>query len=175
LFTNGNLREGQRVLIHAAAGGAGHFAVQFAKLKGAYVIGTASAHNEAFLCELGVDEFVDYTAARFEDAVKAVDLVIDLVGFGTAERSLKFLKKGGTLVCCVTAPPFEAAAQQGVEAKYVMGQSSAELLTEIARLIDSGRVKPHLQQVFNFDQIHQALQLSQGRHVCGKLAVTVAD
>ena len=175
LFTNGNLQAGQRVLIHAAAGGVGHFAVQLAKWKGADVIGTASAHNEAFLRELGVDEFVDYTATPFETVVKDVDVVIDLVGYGTAERSLKILKKGGTLVCCVTVPPFEAAAQQGVDAKYVMGQSSAELLAEIARLIEAGQVKPHLQQVFPFDQIHEALALSQTKHVRGKLAVTIAN
>ena len=175
LFTNGNLQAGQRVLIHAAAGGVGHFAVQFAKMKNAYVIGTASAHNEAFLRELGVDEFVDYEAAPFESVVKDVDLVIDLVGFGTAERSLKILKRGGTLVCCVTVPPFEAAAQQEVEAKYVMGKSDADILNEIGQLIDSGRVKPSIQQVFQFEQIHQALALSQTKHVRGKLAVTVAN
>jgi NADPH:quinone reductase-like Zn-dependent oxidoreductase len=175
LFTNGNLQEGQRVLIHAAAGGVGHFAVQFAKMKNAYVIGTASAHNEAFLRELGVDEFIDYGAVPFETAAKDIDLVVDLVGFGTAERSLKVLKRGGTLVCCVTLPPFEAAAQQEVEAKYVMGQSNSDLLNQIAGLIDAGQVKPHLQQVFKFDQIHEALQLSQSKHVRGKLAVTLAD
>ena len=175
LYTNGNLQPGQRVLIHAAAGGVGHFAVQFAKITGAYVIGTASAHNEAFLRELGVDEFINYEAAPFETVAKDVDLVVDLVGFGTAERSLKVLKRGGTLVCCVTMPPFEAAAQEGIEAKMVMGQSDSDLLNQIAALIDAGKVKPNIQQVFKFDEIHQALDLSQGRHVRGKLAVTLPE
>ena len=175
LFTNGNLQEGQRVLIHAAAGGVGHFAVQLAKWKKAYVIGTASASNEAFLLETGVDEFIDYNTVPFETTIKDIDLVIDLVGFGTAERSLPMLKKGGTLVCCVTPPPLEAAEEVGIATKYVAGQSSSELLTEIARLIDSGQVTPYVQQVFTFAQIGEALQLSKARHVRGKLAVTIED
>jgi NADPH:quinone reductase-like Zn-dependent oxidoreductase len=175
LFTVADLREGQRVLIHAAGGGVGHFAVQLAKIKGAYVIGTASARHEAFLRELGVDEFVDYTAVPFESVVKDVDVVLDTVGFDTAERSLEVIKPGGTLVCIVTPPSFEAAAERQINAKYIGAQPSTELLTEIAQLIDAGQIKPRLQQVFNFDQIHDALQLSQMLHVQGKLAVTIDD
>jgi NADPH:quinone reductase-like Zn-dependent oxidoreductase len=147
--------------------------VQFAREKGAYVIGTASARHEAFLRELGVDEFVDYGAAPFESVVKDVDLVLDAVGFDTAERSLQVLKPGGTLVCIVTPPPFEAAAERQIQAKFVAGQPSNELLTEIAQYVDAGRIKPRLQEVFEFDQIHDAMQLSQMLHVQGKLAVTV--
>jgi NADPH:quinone reductase-like Zn-dependent oxidoreductase len=174
LFMTADLQAGQRVLIHAAAGGVGHFAVQFAKVKGAYVIGTASAPHEAFLRELGADEVIDYSKTPFETVVKDVDVVLDAVGFDTTERSLQVLKPGGTLACIVTPPPMEAAAQLQIHAKYVGGQPTTELLTEIAQLIDTGRVKPHLQQEFKFDQIHDALQLSQGLHVRGKLAVTIA-
>jgi NADPH:quinone reductase-like Zn-dependent oxidoreductase len=175
LYTLGDLREGQRVLIHAAAGGVGHFAVQFAKMSKAYVIGTASANNEAFLRETGVDEFVDYNATPFESLIKEVDLVIDAVGFGTAERSLQVIKRGGMLVCAVTPPPFEAAAELEIGAKYLAGYATSELLDKISELIDAGTVKPYIQQIFSFDQIQQAMQLSQGRHVRGKLAVTIAD
>lgn len=171
LFTTANLREGQRILIHAAAGGVGHFAVQFAKLKGAYVIGTASARHEAFLSELGVDEIIDYTAVPFENVVKDVDVVFDTVGFDTAERSLQVLKPGGTLLCIVTPPNFEAAAQRQINAHFIAAQPSTETLAEIAQLVDAGWIKPRLQQVFKFDEIHDALQLSQMMHVQGKLSV----
>lgn len=173
LFLAADLREGQRILIHAAAGGVGHFAVQLAKMKGAYVIGTATTRHEAFLRQLGVDEFVDYAATPFEDVVKDVDVVFDTVGFGTAERSLPTLKPGGTLACIVTPPPFEAAAERQINAKFVSEQPTTRLLTELAQIIDAGRIRPYLQQTFRFDQIHDALQLSQGLHVQGKLAVTM--
>src|SRR5216683_2520023 len=98
LFDAGGLSAGQRVLIHAAAGGVGSFAVQLAKWKGAYVIGTASAHNHEFLRGLGADETIDYTAVRFEDAVQDVDLVLDAMAGETQKRSWKTLKPGGILV-----------------------------------------------------------------------------
>jgi NADPH:quinone reductase-like Zn-dependent oxidoreductase len=175
LFLTANLQAGQRVLIHAAAGGVGHFAVQFAKMKGAYVIGTASARHEAFLRKLGADEVVDYTTTPFESVVKDVDVVLDAVGFETTERSLQVIKPGGILACIVTPPNYEAAAERGIQAKYVSEQPSTELLTEIALLIDAGRIKPYIQKVFNFEQINDALHTSQMLHVQGKLAVTVED
>ena len=174
LFTHGNLRAGQRVLIHAAAGGVGHFAVQFAKMTGAHVIGTASSSNEAFLSENGVDEFIDYNAGPFEARLKDIDLVIDAVGYGTAERSLPIIKRGGAIVCMVTPPPFESCSAQQIGATYLASYCTSELLNEISVLIDSGKIKPYLQEVFTFDRIHEAMQLSQGRHVRGKLAISIA-
>lgn len=174
LYTCGDLKAGQRVLIHAAAGGVGHFAVQLAKMTGAYVIGTASSQNEAFLSETGVDEYVDYNRVAFESLLKDVDLVIDAVGYGTAERSLQIIKPSGVLVCMVTPPPFEEAAKLQIGAKYLASHASTDLLNEIAKLIDTGKLKPYIQQVFKFEEIHQAMQLSQGRHVRGKLAVAIA-
>lgn len=173
IFTNGNLNAGQRILIHAAAGGVGHLAVQFAKVKGAYVIGTGSAGSEAFIRGLGADEFVDYNAAPFETVVKDVDVVLDGVGYDTAERSIKVLKSGGTLVCVVTPPPFEVAAQHGVQAKYVGMQPSGAHLAEITELIDSGQVKVNIQQVMKYEQVQDAIRLIQGRHVRGKIVLTV--
>jgi NADPH:quinone reductase-like Zn-dependent oxidoreductase len=98
LFDAGGLSAGQRVLIHAAAGGVGSFAVQLAKWKGAYVIGTASAHNHEFLCGLGADETIDYNTRRFEDEVHDVDMVLDAMAGETQKRSWKTLKPGGILV-----------------------------------------------------------------------------
>jgi len=101
LFEVAQLSAGQKVLIHAAAGGVGNFAVQLAKARGAYVIGTASSKNHPLLNELGVDQAVDYRKTRFEDVVREVDVVLDTVGGETQERSFKVLKKGGILVSLV--------------------------------------------------------------------------
>src|SRR5579864_2585188 len=98
LFDAGGLSAGQRVLIHAAAGGVGSFAVQFAKWKGAHVIGTASARNAELVRSFGADQFIDYRSTRFDDVVKDADVVFDTVGGDTQERSWKVLKKGGILV-----------------------------------------------------------------------------
>lgn len=173
LFMQADLQPGQRILIHAAAGGVGHFAVQFAKMKGAYVIGTASTPRHDFLKSLGADELVDYTTTPFESVVKDVDVVFDTIGFDTTVRSFGVLKPGGTIVSIVTPPDFEAAGKLGINAKFFGGQSSTEILTQIAELVDAGKVKPFLQEVYNFDQIHDAMQASQGQHVQGKLGVVM--
>jgi NADPH:quinone reductase-like Zn-dependent oxidoreductase len=173
LFVQANLQEGQRVLIHGASGGVGHFAVQFAKLKNAYVLGTASARHEGFLRDLGVDEVIDYTTTPFETVVKDVDVVLDTIGFDTAVRSLEVLKPGGTIVGIVSPAPFEAAAERQIEVKFFGGEANTQLLTEIAQMIDAGQLKPYVQQIFEFGSIHDALQLSQELHVQGKLVVSI--
>lgn len=153
LFDAGELSAGQTVLIQAAAGGVGHIAVQLAKWTGARVIGTASARNEDFLREIGVDEFIDYRTTRFEDVVRDVDVVldavvrdadddIDVLAGETLERSWSVLKKNGVLVSICTIPSPETAAKYGVRGKYILAQSNAAQLTEIAGLVDAGHVKP---------------------------------
>jgi NADPH:quinone reductase-like Zn-dependent oxidoreductase len=173
LIGEANIQPGQRVLIHAAAGGVGHFAVQFAKLKGAYVIGTASARNEDFVRGLGADEFVNYEAALFETVVKDVDVVFDTVGFDTSARSIQVMKPGGLLIGIVTPVPVELAAEHQVQAKFFSAEANSEQLTEIANLIDAGKVIPHVSQVLKLDQAREALQQSQSGHVKGKLIMTV--
>ncbi len=172
LFDIANITKGQRILIHAAAGGVGHYAVQFAKLKGAYVIGTGSAQNEAFIRELGADEFVDYPNTPFESVVKDVDVVFDTVGYDTTERSCQVLKSGGIMVCIVTPPTPEEQAKYNIIVKYYGAHPDAAQLAEITQLIDAGQVKPCINQVMQFEQVHEALQLSQGRHVRGKLVLS---
>ena len=110
LFDEAKLEPGQRVLIHAASGGVGNFAVQFAKWKGAHVIGTGSAGSAGFVRSLGVDEFIDYRSTRFEEVVKDADVVFDTIGGETQERSWSVLKKGGVLVSIVQ-PPSEQSAK----------------------------------------------------------------
>ena len=112
LFDHGKLLAGQTVLIHAAAGGVGSFAVQFAHAKGAHVIGTASARNHDYLRGLGADEVIDYTTTKFEDVVKDVDVVFDTIGGETQRRSWSVLKPNGILVSIVD-PSAQSHGAQG--------------------------------------------------------------
>jgi NADPH:quinone reductase-like Zn-dependent oxidoreductase len=141
------LPPGKRVLIHAAAGGVGTYAVQLAKWRGAYVIGTASARNREFVKELGADEVIDHQSQRFEEVVKGVDLVFDTIGADTQERSWQVRKHGGMLVSIVAPPSKEKAAAHGVRQAFVFIQPNREQLEEIGRLVDSGKLKPIVETV----------------------------
>jgi NADPH:quinone reductase-like Zn-dependent oxidoreductase len=174
VFEVAQLRAGQKVLIHAAAGGVGNFAVHLAKAKGAYVIGTASAKNHTFLSDLGVDKAVDYQKTRFEDTLRDVDLVLDTVGGETLERSFKVLKKGGILVSLVQPPSQESATKYGVRALFYGGHASSSDLAEIAKLIDDGKVKPVVETVLPIAEARRAHELSETRHVRGKIVLKVA-
>jgi NADPH:quinone reductase-like Zn-dependent oxidoreductase len=174
LFEVAQLRAGQKVLIHAAAGGVGNFAVQFAKAKGAYVIGTASSKNQAFLRELGVDQAVDYQKTRFEDVVHDADVVLDTIGGDTQERSFKALKKGGILVSIVQPPSQELATKYGVRALFYGGHPSSSNLAEIARLIDSGKVKTVVETVLPLAEARRAHELSESGHGRGKIVLKAA-
>ncbi len=169
------LRAGQTVLIHAAAGGVGSFAVQLAKARGAKVIATASAVNIGLVMELGADQFVDYTHTRFEDVAKEVDVVFDTIGGETQARSWSVLKPGGMLVSVVSPPPAATAAAQGVRSAFVFIQPSGSQLDAIARLIDEGRMKPILHTVLPLYEARQAQVISQGGHARGKIVLHVAD
>jgi NADPH:quinone reductase-like Zn-dependent oxidoreductase len=174
LFEVAQLRAGQKVLIHGAAGGVGNFAVQFAKERGAYVIGTASSGNHAFLHELGVDKAVDYQQTRFEDVVHDADVVLDTIGGDTQERSFKALKKGGILVSIVQPPSQELAAKHGVRALFYGGHPSSSDLAEIARLIDAGKVKTVVETVLPLAEARRAHELSQSGHARGKIVLKAA-
>ena len=174
LFEVAQLRAGQKVLIHAAAGGVGNFAVQLAKARGAYVIGTASSKNQTFLSDLGVDQPLDYQKTRFEDAVHDVDVVLDTIGGETQERSFKVLKKGGILVSLVQPPAQESATQYGVRALFYGGHASSSDLTEIAKLIDDGKVKTVVETVIPLAEARRAHELSETGHARGKIVLKVA-
>jgi len=186
LFDTAQLSAGQRVLIHAAAGGVGHIAVQLAKWKGAHVIGTASARNEDFLRELGCDEIIDYTTTRFEDVVADVDMALDSVvrdvsaatdalAGETLQRSWGVLKKDGILVSICATPSSETAAAYGVRCKYILAQPNGAQLAEIARLVDAGHVKPTIATVLPLKQAAKAHELSQGGHTRGKIVLQVVE
>lgn len=173
VFDAAGLQAGQKVLIHAAAGGVGHFAVQLAKWKGAHVIGTASKHNHDFLRELGADETIDYTTTRFEEAVRDVDVVLDTIAGDTQERSWQVLKKGGILVSILSKPSPEKAAAHGVRPGYVFVQPNPGELTEIAKLVDSGKLKPSLQMVLPLAEARRAQEENQKCHTRGKIVLQV--
>jgi len=173
LFDIAHLETGQKVLIHAAAGGVGSMAVQLAKAKGAYVIGTASARNADFLRELGVDEAIDYQATRFEDVVHDVDVVFDTIGGETQERSFSVLKPDGVLVSAVS-PPSQSRGEVGnITTAMVVVQPNAAQLNEIAALIDSGKVQPFVETVLPLSQVKQAHELSQGGRTRGKIVLQI--
>lgn len=174
LFDHGGLAAGQRVLIHGGAGGVGHFAVQFAKAKGATVITTVSGDDLDFVRQLGADQVIDYKTQRFDEMVRDVDLVFDLVGGETQERSWSVLKPGGILVSTLGQPPKDKAAQHKVRAAGYMAQPNAAELAEIGRLIDAGKVRPVVAATLPLSQAQQAEDQQQHGHVHGKIVLELA-
>jgi NADPH:quinone reductase-like Zn-dependent oxidoreductase len=173
LFEAAKLQEGHSILIHAAAGGVGHFAVQLAKWKGAYVIGTCSAQNQEFVRDLGADETVDYNTNRFEDVIHNVDVVLDTMGGEIQERSWKCLKEGGILVSILNPPSEQQAKNYGARQAYVFIQPNAMQLAEIAELVDGGEFKPVVENVFPLSQANKALELSKAGHTHGKIVLRI--
>lgn len=167
---------GQRVLIHAAAGGVGHFAVQLAKYLGAYVIGTSSAANRDFVFALGADEHIDYRARRFEDAVSNIDFVLDMLGGDIIPRSLEVMKRGGTIISIPTGLNAEVTAlaeAKGIHGSFILVQSSGDDMRVIANLLERGVLKPHVSASFPFERMGDAhLQIESGRTV-GKVVLTL--
>jgi NADPH:quinone reductase-like Zn-dependent oxidoreductase len=173
LFDAGGLTPGQTVLIHAAAGGVGHLAVQLAKWRGARVVGTASNRNLALVQKLGADEVIDYTARPFEDAVRGVDLVLDTVGGVVQQRSWGVLKSGGTLVSTLGPPPADTA-RHDVRVASPFVQPNATQLTDIARLVDAGQLRPIVESVFPLAEARRAHEMSQGGHTRGKTVLSIS-
>ena len=173
-FTSMRLQKGQTVLIQAAAGGVGSYAVQLAKWRGASVVATASASNAKFLRDLGADEVIDYATRSFEQTVHGVDAVFDTIGGDTRARSWKVLKPGGILVSIVGPPSEDEAKAHGVRSGHVVLQPIAAQLRELAALIDGGRVKPVVTHVLPLAQARKAHELSQTGHVRGKIVLNVA-
>lgn len=171
------VRPGQRVLIHAAAGGVGHLAVQIAKARGAHVIGTASAAKHDLVRGLGADEVIDYTAVKFEDAVADLDVVVDPIGGEYGPRSLATLRPGGLLVSL--ASPAEAyladeARQQGRRAGFLLVQPDHAGLRSLAELVDQGRLRVVVAAVLPLDQVATAHELVATGRSAGKVVLTVA-
>ncbi|NQX45205.1 NADP-dependent oxidoreductase [Paenibacillus tritici] len=175
LFTEGELQSGQTLLLHAAAGGVGQFAVQLAKWKGATVIATASASNVDFVTSLGADQVIDYTKAKFEDVAKDVDLVVDTVGGEIEDRSWSVLKKGGILVSLTQDPSQANAEKHEVTAKFNTKFTTREDLHTLTKLIAEGIITAEIDSVFPFTQADQALEKSEARHGRGRILLNVSS
>ncbi len=173
LVDKAELKPGQTVLIHAAAGGVGHFAVQIAKHLGARVIATASAANHDFLKELGADEVIDYRTQKFEDLARDVDVVLDPLGGETQDRSFRVLKKGGILVSIVQPPDPERLKEFGVRGTVFLVQPNGPQLATLAELIDQNRLKPHVSQTFPLAEAAKAQEASASGRTRGKIVLTV--
>jgi NADPH:quinone reductase-like Zn-dependent oxidoreductase len=178
LFDAVHLEAGETALIHAAAGGVGTFAVQLAKDRGAYVLGTASRRNHDYLRELGVDEPIDYASRDFRAAVKAghgdgVDVVFDCVGGDTLTRSVDVLKRGGRLVSILEPDKIRVLAASGVTARYLFVEPRQEELRRLAELIEAERLRPAISTTLPLESAAQAHALSESRHVRGKIVLTL--
>lgn len=173
LFDHGGLKAGERVLIHGATGGVGHFAVQFAKDRGAHVIATGRAEDRELLEKWGADDVIDYEHERFEDRAKDVDLVLDLVAGETQQRSWAVLKDGGRLVSTLQPPSQTQAAAHHARAEAFMVEPSRDELEQIGRLIDDGKVAVFVQHTFPLTEVRKAHDHLEHEHVCGKTVLAV--
>ncbi len=175
LFEHGRLQEGDRVLIHGAAGGVGTFAVQLAKWKGAYVLATSSARNALYLEELGVDEVIDYEKEDFSQRVTDIDVVLDTRGGKTQEDSIRVLKPGGRLVSTVGIKDAETIRSKGIVPVSFMAQSRTEDLRQLSNLIDSGQLIPVVSQILPLKDAAEAHRLLEQGHTRGKIILQVVE
>jgi NADPH:quinone reductase-like Zn-dependent oxidoreductase len=182
LFELGKLQAGQRIFIHGASGGVGSFAVQFAKAKGAYVIGSASASNQDFLRQIGADEVIDYKTQKFEELLQDVDVVFDSAPLRDDNERLKgisILKNGGIFVSVNVDFPFSDEAKEALSNKNAKGEllyaqsNHQDWLNEIAQLIDEGKVKVIISKIYPLEQVAEAHKESETCHVRGKLVLEV--
>jgi NADPH:quinone reductase-like Zn-dependent oxidoreductase len=173
LFDHGGLKKGQTVLIHAGAGGVGHFAIQFAKVRGARVVTTASANNLDFVSQLGADIVIDYKKQKFEEVAKDIDVVFDLIGGETRERSWRVLKRGGILVSTLGQPDGKQADKYGVRAVGFMTEPNPSQLNEIRDLIDAGKVSPAVTKSFSLDNAADAHTYLEKQHPRGKVVFSI--
>ncbi|MET7682409.1 NADP-dependent oxidoreductase [Streptomyces sp. NPDC005423] len=176
LVETAELRPGQRVLIHAAAGGVGHVAVQIAKARGAYVIGTASAGKHDFLREIGADEAIDYRETDFAEVVKDVDVVLDTLGGETSVRSLRVLRPGGIVVSIVpigSAEFPEEAERLGMRAARMLVDADRAGMRAIAELVEEGKLRATVAQTFPLARAAEAHALGATGRTTGKLVLVV--
>ena len=177
LVDTAGLKEGQRVLVHAAAGGVGHFAVQIAKARGAYVIGTASAAKHDLLRDLGADELVDYRSEDFAEVVRDVDVVIETMGGDYGPRSLRTLREGGTIVsltiALVDAGLHAQAAELGIRSAVMLVEPDHATMKALAALAKAGRLRAELAAVLPLADAAKAHELGESGRTTGKIVLSV--
>jgi len=175
LFEKAHVTAGQTVLILGAAGGVGHLAVQLAKSRGAYVLGTASTRNIEFLHHIGVDQAIDYTKTPLEAAVHDVDVVFDTVGGETRKDTLRVIKQGGTFVSILLGRPSPEEAATSINVQGMLVQPNAAQLAQIAQLIDAGKVLVTVETVLPLSNARKAHELSETHRTRGKIVLQVTE
>lgn len=178
LVNVGRVTAGMRVLINGAAGGVGHLAVQIAKARGAYVVATARKEKHQFLSSLGADHVIDYTQVHVPDVVSDIDLVLEMVGGETCITMLKTLRRGGLLVSAQAAwapTLMDDAKALGVRASWYLVEPDAAGLAELARLVESGQLRVHVERVIPLEDAAAAQALVAGKRVTGKVVLTLQD
>lgn len=173
LFDHGQLAKGQRVLIHAASGGVGSWAVQFAKWKGAYVYATTSEQNRLLVQHLGADEVIDYKNERFEEKMQDIDLVLDTIGGDIQFRSLQVLRPAGRLVTTLRAEYEKEARSRNISLISFVTDSLPTELREIGEIIDAGQAKPVISRIFPLKEAAEAQRLSETGHARGKIILSI--
>lgn len=176
LFTHGNLKKGEKVLIHAGAGGVGIYAIQLAKQAGAYVITTASERNHELLESLGADEVIDYRNTKFEEVLSDIDVVFDTMGGDVQRNSFKVIKKHtGRIISIVSNFDEELVKEYNVTAKNIWLDPNGEQLQEMADLLEQKKIKSVVGATFPFSQqgIYDAHALSESHHAVGKIVITM--
>lgn len=171
-----NVQAGQRVLIHAGAGGVGHYAVQFAKHLGAYVIATSSAANRDFVLSLGADEHIDYRSVRFEDVVSDLDFVLDTIGGDNFDRSLNVTKTGGTVISIpsgLNETLTQKAKDKGINGYFILVKSDGKDMQHLAELLGNGTLRSHVSKTFAFENMAQAHEQVESGRTVGKVIVTL--
>ena len=177
LVNNGNVQKGQKVLIHAASGGVGHFAVQIAKHLGAYVIATSSLKNKDFVISLGADEHIDYQTEKFHEILSDIDFVLDAIGNDILLKSIDVVKSNGKIIT-LPSPDFDEeitkkAEKANVDLSALLVQSNGEDMKYIADLLEKGIIKSHISATYLFKDMDKAhLQVETGRTV-GKVVVNL--
>lgn len=171
------VKQGDKVLVHAASGGVGHIAVQIAMAKGAYVIGTSSAKNKAFVMTLGTDEHIDYTCEHLVDKVEGVDIVIDTIQGDTLLESINVVRQGGIIVTLpspqISEEALTLAKEREVNIVFMMVESKEETIEGLAQLMSERLVKVHISKEFSFEDMGKAHLAVETNRVVGKVVVRV--
>ena len=175
LVDEAKLNVGQTVLIHGGSGGVGSFAIQIAKARGAKVIATASTAHQDLLKQLGVDQAIDYTATKFEDVVKDVDVVLNCVRADALGRSYGVVKRGGIIVSITDEPDQTECAKHGIRGSRLGAHPDANVLEELTKLIEAGKMKPIVSQTLPLADASKAHQQIETHHTLGKIVLKVAD
>ncbi|MBL8664417.1 MAG: NADP-dependent oxidoreductase [Candidatus Odyssella sp.] len=164
---------GDRVLIHAGAGGVGHFAIQYARKRGAHVIATARADNHEFVKSMGAQEAVDYTSVDFADAVKDCDLVLDTLGGEAHYKSMACLKPGGTLVWLNAAPLPQRPPRADIKIVHAIVKAARPQMERVGQLAADGTLKPHVTATFPLERAAEAYAMVGTGRTRGKVVLTV--